>query len=209
MITGMITRQLCGPNSTGSSVSPPHLSPSPGPGPSPSDAETVATVAIDCEMCDTAAGLELTRLTLVDQFGRVLLDTYVRPHLPIVNYRSQWSGITADTLRCERVCVRACGPRAAAYRLYIPDMCICMVVFSHLISSRHFSAVLMSSSSLLPRLVYIFGVFTVATIIVVVVTALACWAVARTAPSLQYSPSSQFICSLWSMLISFRPDQHA
>ena len=49
-------------------------------------------------MCDTVNGLELTRLTVVDQSHTVLLDTLVKPKLPITNYRTQWSGITADSL---------------------------------------------------------------------------------------------------------------
>lgn len=49
-------------------------------------------------MCDTSKGLEVTRLSMVDQYGRVLLDTFVVPDEPIVDYRSQWSGITPQTL---------------------------------------------------------------------------------------------------------------
>jgi RNA exonuclease 1 len=49
-------------------------------------------------MCDTKNGLELTRLSLVDGNGFLLLDMYVRPALPITDYRSQWSGVTADIM---------------------------------------------------------------------------------------------------------------
>ena len=49
-------------------------------------------------MCDTANGLELTRLTILDQNHVIILDTLVKPLLPIVNYRTQWSGVTEALL---------------------------------------------------------------------------------------------------------------
>lgn len=49
-------------------------------------------------MCDTSKGLELTRLTVIDQTHRVVLDTLVKPSSPITNYRTQWSGITEEIL---------------------------------------------------------------------------------------------------------------
>ena len=55
--------------------------------------------AIDCEMCYTSLGLELTRLTLIDAGKRVLLDSFVRPSNPITNYNTQYSGITEAMLQ--------------------------------------------------------------------------------------------------------------
>ena len=54
--------------------------------------------SIDCEMCDTINGLELTRLTIIDIHSSIILDTYVKPDLPIINYRSEYSGITSEIL---------------------------------------------------------------------------------------------------------------
>ncbi|GMF56960.1 unnamed protein product [Phytophthora fragariaefolia] len=55
-------------------------------------------LALDCEMCRTTKGVELTRLTLIDSSEKVLLDEYVRPKNPIVDYCTQYSGITCDIM---------------------------------------------------------------------------------------------------------------
>ena len=57
-------------------------------------------VAIDCEMVITSGGAqELARLTAVDAHGCVLLDMLVVPDAPVVNYNTQFSGITKELLR--------------------------------------------------------------------------------------------------------------
>jgi DNA polymerase III epsilon subunit-like protein len=55
-------------------------------------------LGLDCEMCDTEAGLELTRISIVDFNGVVLLDSLVKPLTPILNYRQEFSGISAELL---------------------------------------------------------------------------------------------------------------
>ena len=55
--------------------------------------------SIDCEMCQTQRGLQLARVSIIDGNGTVVLDTLVKPELPIVNYWTQFSGVTQESLR--------------------------------------------------------------------------------------------------------------
>lgn len=67
----------------------------PGPGPS-------KCVAIDCEMVGTGPHgrvSELARCSVVSYNGDVLYDKYVRPEMPIVDFRTRWSGITRQHMR--------------------------------------------------------------------------------------------------------------
>ncbi|EFA85351.1 RNA exonuclease 1 [Heterostelium album PN500] len=54
--------------------------------------------AVDCEMCRTIEGLELTRISIVNEKKTVILDEYVKPKNEIIDYLTQYSGITAKTL---------------------------------------------------------------------------------------------------------------
>eukprot|EP00210_Caulerpa_lentillifera_P003653 g3487.t1 len=61
--------------------------------------EQVTIAALDCEMCETARGSELTRMSLIDINGEVLVDTLVKPDYPITNYLTLYSGITPEMMK--------------------------------------------------------------------------------------------------------------
>lgn len=62
--------------------------------------------ALDCEMSYTTAGLELTRVTVVDSALRVVYDTFVRPRRDVVDYNTRFSGVTAAHLARTSVSLR-------------------------------------------------------------------------------------------------------
>jgi RNA exonuclease 1 len=53
--------------------------------------EEKAFVALDCEMCITDRGYDLTRLSLVDSDGSVLIDMLVVPDIPIRDYNTRYT----------------------------------------------------------------------------------------------------------------------
>lgn len=63
------------------------------------NSSTLLIGAIDCEMCDTCNGMELTRVSVLTYEGIAVLDTLVKPKDAITNYRTQFSGISEELLR--------------------------------------------------------------------------------------------------------------
>ncbi|KIJ60064.1 hypothetical protein HYDPIDRAFT_99502 [Hydnomerulius pinastri MD-312] len=65
----------------------------------PTDKQRSRVYAIDCEMCLTEDGKELTRVCMIDYAsGIVVYDKLVKPPKPVIDYLTKWSGITEATL---------------------------------------------------------------------------------------------------------------
>ncbi|KOC59362.1 RNA exonuclease 1 like protein [Habropoda laboriosa] len=67
----------------------------------PKDAaiEEQGVYALDCEMSYTTQGLELTRITVIDEDCNVMYETLVKPQNPIIDYNTRFSGITEEGMK--------------------------------------------------------------------------------------------------------------
>lgn len=76
--------------------------------------------ALDCEMCETDIGMELTRVTVVDINGAIVYDQLVKPQSTIINYHTEFSGISEETLR-DTTCILADVQRELVNRFLFTD----------------------------------------------------------------------------------------
>lgn len=57
-------------------------------------------MAVDCEMVETEKTKNFpARVSLVNYYGEILLDTYVEPDAPVVQWRTRYSGISPKVLQ--------------------------------------------------------------------------------------------------------------
>ncbi|GIY75100.1 RNA exonuclease 1 homolog [Caerostris darwini] len=62
--------------------------------------------SLDCEMCYTTAGVELTRISVIDPDLKTVYETFVKPHNKVLDYNTRFSGITEDNLKNVRTTIR-------------------------------------------------------------------------------------------------------
>jgi len=64
----------------------------------PARSSECGVYGLDCEMCYTTAGLEITKITVVDVEGELVYETLVMPENEIVDYNTRFSGISEKHL---------------------------------------------------------------------------------------------------------------
>ncbi|RVE53346.1 hypothetical protein evm_001916 [Chilo suppressalis] len=60
--------------------------------------EDYGVFSLDCEMCYTTHGLDLTRVTVINSDCKVIYETLIKPLHPIVDYNTRYSGITEEQM---------------------------------------------------------------------------------------------------------------
>ena len=54
-----------------------------------SDKSKEKVFALDCEMCYTTNGIELTRVTVINEDGSNIYESFVKPDNPILDYNTR------------------------------------------------------------------------------------------------------------------------
>lgn len=62
--------------------------------------------ALDCEMCYTTEGPELTRVTVISSDCKTVYETLVMPDNPILDHNTRFSGITEEDLLNVKTTIR-------------------------------------------------------------------------------------------------------
>ncbi|KAM4578001.1 uncharacterized protein V3H82_007507 [Fundulus diaphanus] len=72
----------------------------------PSDVSCPGVYSLDCEMCYTVQGLELSRVTVINSDLQVIYDTFVRPDNEVIDYNTRFSGISEDDVKGNHTSLR-------------------------------------------------------------------------------------------------------
>eukprot|EP00066_Takifugu_rubripes_P025027 XP_011614293.1 PREDICTED: putative exonuclease GOR-like protein isoform X2 [Takifugu rubripes] len=72
----------------------------------PSNTSCPGLYALDCEMCYTIHGLELSRVTLVNSRLQVIYDTFVSPDNEVIDYNTRFSGISEEDVKGNHTSLR-------------------------------------------------------------------------------------------------------
>lgn len=64
--------------------------------PKDDEIEDHGVYALDCEMCYTTHGLDLTRVTVINSSCKVVYESLVKPFYPIIDYNTRYSGLTEE-----------------------------------------------------------------------------------------------------------------
>ena len=63
----------------------------------PSDGDYQAAVyALNCEMCNTTIGLQLTRISVISMSLEPIYSKLVKPSHPIMDYNTRYNGVHLD-----------------------------------------------------------------------------------------------------------------
>uniref|UniRef100_A0A673C5E5 Zgc:152968 n=1 Tax=Sphaeramia orbicularis TaxID=375764 RepID=A0A673C5E5_9TELE len=65
----------------------------------PSDTSCPGVYSLNCEMCYTIQGLELSRVTVVNPSLQVVYDTFVKPDHEVIDYNTRFSGISEEDVK--------------------------------------------------------------------------------------------------------------
>ncbi|XP_070689095.1 RNA exonuclease 1 homolog [Pempheris klunzingeri] len=68
----------------------------------PSDASCPGVYSLDCEMCYTIDGLELSRVSVVNSSLQVVYDTFIKPDNEVIDYNTRFSGISEEDVKGNR-----------------------------------------------------------------------------------------------------------
>ncbi|XP_068167222.1 RNA exonuclease 1 homolog isoform X3 [Antennarius striatus] len=71
-----------------------------------SDTHCPGVYSVNCEMCFTIHGLELSRVTLVNSSLQIIYDTFVMPDNEIIDYNTRFSGICEEDVKDNRTSLR-------------------------------------------------------------------------------------------------------